>query len=306
MDIFEQLGSLYDSAQDAVRGMNTGTNTTKTDNITQQSFIQNERDGVAKRQMVKWFLPETGIVEMFVNPKMIRYSDKKSISPTRTKGGFTIQYWGEDLGNLSIDGTTASSGIEGINVLYSIYRNEQVALDSLAQAFESAKEKDLSTDGILENIIGSDSLLGSIGDLVGLGNDSITNSINNVIEYGNINPTIQKPTLASLAFQTEMYWSGWVFRGFFTAFTVNESAESIGLFDYHMDFTVTQKRGTRLNYMPWHRSAVNGPSNSDPVFGVPYSFGALRSENTQPQSARLAQSILTRSADKQLKSYRPL
>jgi hypothetical protein len=306
MDIFEQLGNLYDNAQSAVRGGNSGTNTPSSDNPVYQSSIPNERDGVEVRKMVKWFLPETGIVEMYINPKSIKYNDKKTISKARTKGGYIFQYWGEELATLNISGTTGSSGIEGINVLYDVYRNEQIALDSLALAIEASRERNDSTGGILENIIGSGSVVDLVGDLVGAGISSITDSVNNVIEYGNINPTIQKPTLASMAFQVEMYWSGWAFRGFFETFDVIESAESIGLFDYNINFTVTQKRGLRLNSMPWHRSPVNGPSNSDPVFGVPYSFGARRGQNTPSRAGQLAQSIVARSVDKQLKSYRPL
>lgn len=306
MDIFQQLNTLYDNASDAVRGSDSGINTAKIGNPVYLESAPNERDGVATRQMVKWFLPETGIVEMYINPKSIKYNDSKTTSKARTKGGYVFQYWGEELATLTINGTTGSSGVEGINVLYSVYRNEQLVLDSLAQTMEASRESDDSTGGILENIIGNGSLVDSVGDLIGSGISSITNSVNNVIEYGNINPVIQKPTLASLAFQVEMYWSGWAFRGFFTNFDVTESSDNIGLFDYNIGFTVTQKRGRRLNYMPWHRSPVNGPSNSDPVFGVPYSFGALRSQNTQSKSGQLAQSILTRSVDKQLKSYRPI
>jgi hypothetical protein len=306
MGIFEQLGNLYDNAQSAVRGGNSGLNSPSSNNPVYQSSIPNERDGVDVRKMVKWFLPETGIVEMYINPKSIKYADKKIISKARTKGGYIFQYWGEELATLSIDGTTGSSGIEGINVLYDVYRNEQIALDSLALAMEASRERNESTSGILENLIGSGSVVDFVGDLVGAGISSITDSVNNVIEYGNINPTIQKPTLASMAFQVEMYWSGWAYRGFFESFDVTESADSLGLFDYHINFTVTQKRGLRLNSFPWQRSPVNGPSNSDPVFGTPYSFGALRSKNMPSRAGQQAQSIVARSVDKQLKSYRPL
>ena len=58
------------------------------------------------------------------------------------------------------------------------------------------------------------------------------------------------PTLASLAFGVEMYWGGEVFRGYFTHFSVTESADKLGLFDYDMGFVVTQRRGLRLKLSP--------------------------------------------------------
>jgi hypothetical protein len=268
-----------------------------------QAQIPNERTGIAKRNLVRWFLPETGIIEMYINPQSIKYTDKKHIpTPTRTRGGYNIQYWGEELGNLSIRGTTGSSGVEGINVLYDIYRNEQIVFDVLAQAAEAAREENTSTGGLLENIIGGESVLGSIGSAIGVG---VSDSVLNILEAGSTNPTAQRMTLASLAFQTEMYWSGWVFRGFFTQMSVDESADKLGLFDYDISFTVTQKRGMRLNFMPWHRSAVNGPSNSDPAFGTPYSFGTLRtkSPSVSPATNTISQ---IKNIDKLLQSYRPL
>jgi hypothetical protein len=90
---------------------------------------------------------------------------------------------------------------------------------------------------------------------------------------------------------------------------VEESATKLGLFDYSMEFTVTQKRGLRLNFMPWHRSAVNGPSNSDPAFGPPYSFSTLRDPIPRRDVNEVALSRLKRTAatiDQALQSARPL
>jgi hypothetical protein len=304
MDIFEQLGNVYTTAQNVVRG--TSTQTSSENVQVYQSKIPNNRDAVSKRNMIKWFLPETGMVEMYINPKNITYNDQKTTSMTRTKGGFIGQYWGEELTKISITGTTGSSGIEGINVLYDVYRNEQVAMDALAQAADAANEADMERGGILSNIIGEGSITDAVGNLVGYMSDSIQDQINNVLEYGTVNPVIQKPTLASMAFQVEMYHSGWAYRGFFTSFRLTESADSLGLFDYSMEFTATQKRGLRLNFLPWQRSATDGPSNSDPAFGTPYSFGALRSPVAPSRAGQLAQSILIRSVDDELKSYRPI
>ena len=270
----------------------------------QQSQIQNNRLGVAKRNMVSWFLPQTGVVEMYINPQNIKYNNKKHISaPVRTRGGYMMQYWGEELGTVSISGTTGSSGIEGINVLEEIYRNEQICMDAMALAFQAAQNNapsPLNGFGVLASVVGSS---------LGIGTDSFFDQITNLVNTGTISPSTPRPTLASLAFQVEMYWSGMVYHGYFTAMSVNEESHKLGLFDYTIEFTVTQKRGLRLNFMPWHRSAVDGPSNSSPFFGVPYSFGNLANPNpitsiNEQQSLKLIKEAQT--VDQALQSYRPV
>jgi hypothetical protein len=260
--------------------------------------------------MVRWFLPELGVVEMYINPQSIKYSDTKHIgAPVRTRGGYMVQYWGEELGKVSLSGTTGSSGVEGINVLYDIYRNEQVAFDPIALAAEAARDQASLSQGIFSSIKGNDSLLGGVGNAVGVGVNSLFNQVNNVIKTGNVDPLQPRPTLASIAFQTELYWSGWVFRGYFTSMTVNESADKLGQFDYNLEFTVTQKRGLRLNFLPHHRSAVNGPSNSDPSFGIPYSFSKLQDQTPSKNINKEQQSIFTtttRFIDRELQSSRPI
>ena len=279
-------------------------------NQVRQAKIENERLGIGTRNMMRWFLPETGIVEMYVNPQSIKYNDKKHIpAPTRTRGGYLIQYWGEELGSLDISGTTGSSGVEGINVLYDVYRNEQVAMDALALASEASRDEDALTGGFLDAIMGGESLLGGIGNALGVAADSLFDQVNSVIETGNINPVQPRPTLASIAFQTEVYWSGWVFRGYFTSMSVTESVERLGQFEYNINFMVTQRRGLRLNFMPWHRSAVSGPSNSDPAFGRPYSFSTLADPSPKQNISDQDVSRLKRAArtiDQALQSYRPL
>src|SRR5580692_11560864 len=93
--------------------------------------IQSNNTGVLKRSNITWFVPQFGIVRMFINPQSISYVEKKLISKDRTKGGFTLQYWGEDLIQLNIAGTTGSSGVEGINALREVYRAEQYAFDAV-------------------------------------------------------------------------------------------------------------------------------------------------------------------------------
>lgn len=186
----------------------------------------------------------------------------------RTKGGFTLQYWGEDLGSLSINGTTGTSGIEGINVLRDVYRNEQLAIDPYALLLAQRRDQENL------NIIGSNTTNAILDDLGQLLLSSASG--------GDVIQSRPLPSLASLAFTVEMYWSGEVFRGFFENFSVKESSSNLGMFDYSFTFTFTQKRGFRQNFLAWHRSATDGHSNSNPITGVPYSFGPLTGGQTQP------------------------
>jgi hypothetical protein len=211
---------------------------------------------------------------MYVNPQGISYSQKKSITQQRTKGGFVLQYWGEELGTISINGTTGSSGIEGINVLEDVYRSEQLAFDPFALAIAAEKEDQEAFGDLPDASAGA-----LLGNLVGLTAVSGKSMISNMLETGSTSASRPKPTMASLAFTVELYWSGWVFRGYFTDFKVDEKSSSLGLFDYTMNFTYTQRRGLRLNFLPWHRSATHGQSNSSPPHegGIPYSYEELES-----------------------------
>ncbi|MEK6883729.1 MAG: hypothetical protein AABY22_29140, partial [Nanoarchaeota archaeon] len=56
-----------------------------------------------------------------------------------------------------------------------------------------------------------------------------------------------------------MYYNGWAYRGFFDNMNVTESADNF-LMQYDMTFVATQRRGYRVNYFPWTRSAKDGPS----------------------------------------------
>ena len=98
------------------------------------------RSAVKGRKTIHWLVPEGPIVQMYINPQNIRYNYSKNIENQRTKGGFVIHYWGENLTVLNLSGTTGTSGIEGINVLYDVYRNEQLAFDPYA-LFQSARQQ---------------------------------------------------------------------------------------------------------------------------------------------------------------------
>ncbi len=235
-----------------------------------QNNIRPYRTGHHVRNLVKWFIPETGIVDMYINPENITTSDKKIITNQRTKGGYVLQYWGEDLTTLSIKGTTGSSGVEGINVLFDIYRGEQLAFDPFALALSAALDRNQSNDSLLGSSPGE--ILGSLSASIG---QDILDMTSNALQSGSVSPTRPTPTLASLAFSVEMYWSGWTYRGYFTDFVLTESAQKLGMFDYSMTFMATQRRGFRSNFLGWHRSPTNGPSNSDPISGVPHSISQL-------------------------------
>lgn len=223
--------------------------------------------GQIKRNIITWFIPEFGIVRMYINPQSIAYNHKKAISRDRTKGGFTLQYWGEDLSTLSINGHTGSSGIEGINMLYEIYRAEQYAFDGVGLTL-AANNASADLSGNLINGIG-----GALGGLVSnsptaaasgtglLGGILGMNSPQNTLSAQNI------PSLAQLAFSVEMYYNGCVYRGYFDNMTITESADNF-LWTYQITFVVTQRRGYRTNYFPFHRTPVQGPSQ----YTTPTSF----------------------------------
>lgn len=220
------------------------------------SKVPSYRNSQLKRNIITWFVPEFGIVRMYVNPASISYVHKKLITKDRTKGGYTLQYWGEDLSQLNIQGTTGGAGIEGINVLYEIYRAEQYAFDAtgLSLAANNSNQPNLlssilGTGGDTSSLLGGtvSGVTGAVGSLLGIGGANtglVANSIN---------------SLAQLAFTVEMYYNGWVYRGFFENMTINERADNF-LLEYNMTFTVTQRRGYRMNYFPWSKSAIDGPS----------------------------------------------
>lgn len=232
--------------------------------------------GQISRNIITWFVPNFGTVRMFINPQNITYTHKKLITKERTKGGYTLQYWGEDLSQLNITGTTGSSGIEGINMLYELYRAEQYAFDAtgLTLAANNASA-DLANNlvqgigGAIGKAIGGNSVTAAAGGAGLLGGILGLDSPNNNLSARNI------PSLASVAFGVEMYYNGWVYRGYFDSMTVTERADNF-LLDYNMIFMVTQRRGYRTNYFPWHNNPASGPSQ----YTTPGSFNGNTQLNT--------------------------
>jgi hypothetical protein len=228
------------------------------------SQVPDNKSATIKRNIITWFVPQFGTVRMFINPSSIGYAYKKLIQKDRTKGGFTLQYWGEDLITLNISGTTGSSGVEGINVLYEIYRAEQYAFDAVGLSINASN----ASAGLASNIVnaagsGLDSLTGAplgsgagiLNDVFGLDSPANTLAINNL------------PSLAQLAFSVEMYYDGWVYRGFFENISFTESASNFA-WEYQITFTATQRRGYRANYFPFHKSARNGPSDPNTPYSI--------------------------------------
>jgi len=227
-----------------------------------------------KRNIITFFVPSFGTVRLFVNPAAITYTHRKLIQKDRTKGGFTLQYWGEELSVLNLHGTTGSSGIEGINVLYEIYRAEQYAFDAVGltlaannAAADVANNLVNGIGGMLGNGInqlfggGASTASASAGGAGLLGGILGLDSPNNTLSAKNI------PSLASLAFTVELYYNGWVFRGYFENMTINERADNF-LLEYDMNFVVTQRRGYRTNQFAFQRAANQGPSQ----YATPNSF----------------------------------
>lgn len=224
------------------------------------SKVPNNRPGRPRRNIITWFVPEFGTVKMYINPENIGYNYKKLISKEKTKGGYTLQYWGEDLTTLSIRGTTGSSGVEGINALYEIYRAEQYAFDSTALKIASNNASQNAATSLIGNGLSALSGTGALGSAGAAGIAGIFGLDSPGASLASNNFT----SLAQLAFTVEMYYDGWVFRGFFDNITIEETAY---VFNYTIGFTVTQKRGYRTNYLPWQRSA-SGPSD----YGSHHSF----------------------------------
>jgi hypothetical protein len=217
-----------------------------------------------QRQLLRWKVPDLGYVDMYINPQQMSNQEKKVISKRRTKGGYIIQYWGEELPIISISGSTGAAGIEGINILRDVYRSEQKAFEKVAKS--------------LTDRLGSFSVSGLAGSLqsaISNPGKAIGGAIAGLFSSG-VNPPLL-PTLGSLALSVEMYFQGWVFKGYFLDFLTEESVQQgVGVLTYKMTFQVTDRRGVRTNFMPWHRN----PAYIDPSTGKPSNYRRSDYENT--------------------------
>lgn len=205
-------------------------------------LIDDTRTGFIVRELVTWRTPHRGYIQMYINPQQMTIDESKDITAVRTKGGFVIQYAGENLTTISMSGTTGSSGIEGINILESIYRAEQEAFEGIARGLEER----LSVIQ-MGTITGLTSFLDP--NLLQIASDTAQN-------FGR-----PQPTLASLAANIEMFFQGKLYRGFFEKFSVTERAPESGHFEYQLTFTAYAKQGVRRNFMPWHRQPFHPANN---------------------------------------------
>jgi len=261
-------------------------------NSTQQNGIQNSSQ---KLDGVYWEKKK-----MYINPSQIRINENKNIKDTLTKGGYSIQYWGEVLTTLDISGTTGSSGVEGINVLYSIYRHEQLhfpkileerdrrlAQEALDQSITGAQEAAVGQTSVAQALTIADTILtgGAISSTIN-GLASTISVFSDLVQNGGseytpaVAPTI--PTLAAFATNIQMYHDGIFYRGYFTNFGFTENGDTPGLFDYSFNFKVTRKYGQRNNFMPWHRNPLDFSGNPQ------QSQGSNVSKGTYPGVNRLS------------------
>lgn len=230
--------------------------------------IKSQRLGRMTRQVAHWFVPEVGIVPMKINPQSINYNNKKLIDRQRTKGGYIVQYWGEELTTLDIKGHTGSAGVEGLNVLYEIYRAEQYMFDSIALT--------MAADSSITRI--NDLVSSALGNIGGLGG-SLLGGLSNAVGLttGGSQSVLPKdvPSLAAMATGIELYFAGWVFRGYFENMSFNEDVSQLGLWNYNISFVVTQRRGYRVNGFPWQRSALDDFRNGGSTSDTPLSYVEL-------------------------------
>ena len=230
-------------------------------------------------QVMTWRLPNGSAVQMYINPENFVIRESKQITETRTKGGFVIQYWGENLTKITLSGTTGSSGIKGINVLRDIYRSENRGFELIASQLVGDIEQVKS--GL--NVSGA-----SAAGLNTLLEDT-------ALELQKRN-FLLRPSLVSLAVNVLLFYQGVQYKGFFNDFTVTEGVTKLGLFDYNISFTATETRGQRKNFLGWQKEPtaddipgqlINGIGNAVRGFfglqhqppesfhpaNAPYSFG---------------------------------
>lgn len=200
--------------------------------------IPNQRAplGVTNRsnEIMSWRLPSGTVVDMYINPQNLTINDSKLITPIRTKGGYTIQYWGENLTEIAISGHTGSSGIRGIEVLRSIYRSENTAFDLVVATQQNELINILSQQSNIQNPNAS----------------QVVSQYNQNLQQRNY---LLRPALGALATSVIMFFQGVQYKGYFNSFSVTENTDQLGLFNYTISFSATSRSGRRNNFMAWHK-----------------------------------------------------
>lgn len=209
--------------------------------LTEVYDIPNMRlaSGITNRdkQIMTWLLPNSTTVQMYINPESFVISETKQIQPIRTKGGFVVQYWGDNLTRLTLQGTTGSAGVKGINILRDIYHAENRAFEVIAASQTNQLIEELHKQKLSDVNIGQ----------------QVIPAISKTLREKNF---LLRPSLASLAVGITLFYQGIQYRGFFNTMTVTEDINRLGLFTYNIEFMATDIFGRRNNFMPWHREAI--------------------------------------------------
>lgn len=208
--------------------------------IVGQPTTPNQRlpSGITNRrsEIMSFRLPSGAVVEMYINPQNLTIAESKAITPIRTKGGYVIQYWGDQLTEITLSGHTGSSGIKGIQILRDIYRSENKGFDLVAATQQSE----------LQSIIGETNIQDA--------NMSQTlSSYSAALQKRNY---LLRPSLASMAVSVILFYQGVQYKGFFTAFETTENTDQLGLISYTMRFSATSTSGQRQNFMAWHKEPI--------------------------------------------------
>lgn len=210
-------------------------------------------------------LTDRSIIPVYINPQTFSIQEVKIINESLTKGGYVIQYWGEELPTIQASGFTGSGGIEAVNILRDVYRNEQIQfrnlLNSRSDELAALARESLNDTSTATTQAGLTNILDTItnGGFSGIV-DGVKSTIEAVtdaalgISQNNPNRVELIPSLAAFAVSIDLFWQGEKFRGYFKSFNVEETAQEPGHFNYNFEFKVIKRTGKRTNFMPWHRS----------------------------------------------------
>ena len=205
------------------------------------------------------------VIPCYISPNEFSIDEKKLITETFTKGGYIVEYWGEQLPVITGRGTTGSGGPEAVEILRSVYRNEQIQMEQLL--IDRAREASQAVQSTLQDtstVIAQTGVTSALDSLFGNGFSEIIDGSQSIIdEISSIfsdspdeipNPVTLIPSTGAFAVSVDLYLQGFKYRGYFSDFRVSESGESPGLFDYNFTFKVLRRIGKRSNFMPWHRN----------------------------------------------------
>lgn len=241
-----------------------------------------------KREVLKFLIPvsifgiqsETlsgrQVIPLYISPTTFNIEENKIIIETLTKGGYLVEYWGEKLPVISASGTTGSGGIEAIEILRSVYRNEQIQMYNLLQQrgtelseFAPAALRNTNAASTQAGLVSFfDSLTrNGISEIIN-GTQSVIDEIVDIFEEPieeNPEPVTLIPNLGTFAVAVDLYLQGFKYRGYFKSFRISETGESPGIFNYDFTFSVLRRSGERKNFMPWHRNPYNPDGTPKPA-----------------------------------------